>query len=179
MSDLTTLPPAGLTVLGRGTVTAAALDEVRPTQQVSLYADPVSWLVLEAVRLALADAGIDVAAAAEEVGHVTVSDQCTLHTIRAVATAADDGRMSPLRFSGANPGSVATLPSQFLGLAGPTLTLSMPPRTGLPVALTVARAWLEGGQAGYVLVTAHAAGSGGHRVTSELLGRSPSNGPAR
>lgn len=177
MNDIAARHVDGLTVVGRGIATAPASGEVRRRQRACLYADPASWLVLEAVQLALDDAGDDLTAAVEDVGHVTVSDQCTLSTIGSVAAAVETGRLSPLRFSGANPGSVGTLPSQILGFSGPTLTLSMPPRAGIPVALTIARAWLHRQQATYVLVTAHTCDSSGHLVTSEILSRTEPKGP--
>ncbi|MDX3311251.1 coronafacic acid synthetase [Streptomyces sp. NPDC054884] len=164
----------GMRVVGEGVAVAPDLSAVRPRQKASLYADPLSWLVLDAVEQALGACGGDVAPAdawaKDGVGHIAVSDLCTTHTMRQLAGAIAEGRFSPLRFSGANPGSICSLPSQLLGFSGPTMTLSMPPEEGLPPALAVARAWLRQDCATRVIVTAHRAdAASGHRVTSTIL----------
>jgi len=53
MSEIATLITHGLTVVGQGLATASDLSGVRPRQKASLYADPLSWLVFEAVERAL------------------------------------------------------------------------------------------------------------------------------
>ncbi|WP_105967719.1 beta-ketoacyl synthase N-terminal-like domain-containing protein [Streptomyces geranii] len=168
----------GMKAVGEGVAVAPDLSAA-PRRRASLYADPLSWLVLDAVEQALgaSDFTPEDASAKEAVGHIAISDQCTLHTMRQLAEAIPAGRISPLRFSGANPGSICTLPSQFLGFSGPTMTLSMPPEKGLPPALAVARAWLRQGCATHVIVTAHRADASGHRVTSTVLTADPTAGP--
>lgn len=169
----------GMRSVGEGVALATDLSAA-PRRRTSLYADPLSWLVLDAVEQAIAACGEDFApagtSAKEGVGHIAVSDQCTLHTMRQLAGAIGAGRVSPLRFSGANPGSICALPSQFLGFGGPTMTLSMPPEKGLPPAMAVARAWLRQGCATHVIVTAHRADASGHRVTSAILTPDPTAG---
>lgn len=169
MTDASTLTTYGMTVLGEGVAEVTDLSGVRPRQRASLYADPLSWLVFEAVQHAIDAHREDIDSAREGVGHIVVSDDCTTYTMRAIAATIAAGRISPLRFSGANPGSVCSLPSQFLGFSGPSMTLSMAPDKGLPPAAAVARAWLRQGSATHVLVTSHRAGPSGHRVTSTLL----------
>jgi hypothetical protein len=173
MSEIATLDTSGLAVVGRGLVTAPDLNGLQRSQTVSLYADPVSWLVLEAVKRAMSEGHEDLLAASEAVGHITVSDHCTTHTMRGIAAAVPAGRVSPLRFSGANPGSICSLPSQLLGFSGPSMTLSMPAEKGLPTAVAIARVWLHQRSAAYVLVTSHSAGDSEHRITSAILKACP------
>ncbi|WP_460072574.1 coronafacic acid synthetase [Streptomyces sp. YKOK-I1] len=161
--------PHALDVLGEGVATAPDLSDARTPRRTSVYADPVSWLVLEAVERAVEAYGGDLRAARDGVGHIVVSDHCTAHTMRELAATIPAGRISPLRFSGANPGSVCGLSAQLLGFGGPSLTLSMPPEKGLPPAMAVARVWLAQGTATHVLVTTHRADASGHRVTSTIL----------
>ena len=169
MSELATLDTSGMTVVGEGVATAPHLSNLRPKQTASVYADPVSWLVFDAVEHAVDGWAEELLSARETVGHIVVSDHCTTYTMRAIAAAIPQGRISPLRFSGANPGSVCGLTSQLLGFGGPSLTLSMPPEKGLPPAVTIARVWLRRRSAVHVLITSHSADESGHRVISTIL----------
>ena len=169
MSDLDTLDTYGMVVVGEGVAAAPDLPGPRPKQKASAYADPLSWLVFSAVQQALDGCREELLTARESVGHIVVSDHCTLHTMLEIAAAIPSGRVSPLRFSGANPGSVCSLPSQLLGFSGPSLTLSMPPEKGLPSAVTITRRWLRQGSAVHVLITSHRADAPGHRVTSTIF----------
>jgi hypothetical protein len=169
MSELATLNTRGMRVLGEGVATAPDLSGLFLKQRASLYADPLSWLVLDAAEHAVGECHEELLPVGETVGHIVVSDHCTTHTMREIAEAIPAGRLSPLRFSGANPGSVCSLPSQLLGFSGPSMTLSMPPEKGLPPAVAVARVWLRQGAAAYVLITSHRAGGPGHRVTTTVL----------
>lgn len=169
MSEIATLITHGLTVVGQGLATASDLSGVRPRQKASLYADPLSWLVFEAVERAVADYGEELLSEREDVGHIVISDHCTTHTMGSIGAEIPRGRISPLRFSGANPGSICSLPSQFLGFSGPSMTLSMPPEKGSPTAVTIARSWLRQRSVAHVFVTTHSTRASHHRVTSTIL----------
>jgi hypothetical protein len=169
MSELATLDTYGMTVVGEGLAAASDLSGPQPRRKASFYADPLSWLVFSAVEHAVDGCPEELLASPESVGHIVVSDRCTTHTMRETAAAIAVGRISPLRFSGANPGSVCSLPSQLLGFAGPSMTLSMPPEKGLAPAVTIARVWLRQRSAVHVLITSHRADESGHRVTSTIL----------
>jgi hypothetical protein len=171
------LTGTGLVVAGTGTATAPALSRVRPRRRASLYADPLSWLVLEAVERALDTPGAQPVAAAEQIGHIVVSEWCTGHTMSHLAAQIQQGRMSPLRFAGANPGAVCGFTCQVLGFSGPALTLSMAPAEGLAVATTIAADWLRGAAADWVILTAHDDGAPGHEITSTILRRRGQQGP--
>ncbi len=93
-----------------------------------------------------------------------MSDVCTLHTMQHIARDLGRNRLSPLRFSGACPGLVCSLPGQLLRFSGPSLVLSMPPQDGLRPA-----AWLDSGAASYVLVSAHDTDGAQHRARCTLL----------
>ncbi|MBV9022849.1 MAG: coronafacic acid synthetase [Streptomycetaceae bacterium] len=169
MNELTAVHTCGMAIVGQGVATAPDLSGLRPKRKASLYADPLSWLVLDAVEHAVDDCGEEFLSERESVGHIVVSDQCTIHTMREIAAAIPAGRISPLRFSGANPGSVCSLPSQLLGFSGPSMTLSMPAEKGLPFAKVLAGIWLGQHSAAHVLLTSHTAGAAGHRVTSTIF----------
>lgn len=162
----------GLGVLGAGTARATTLGEVRPSRRtVSLYADPLSWLVLEAVERAMDDAKRPSLPERRDMGHLVVSDICTLHTMRELAGGIPDGRMSPLRFAGANPGQVCGLSSMLFGLNGPSMVLSMPPAEGVRPALTILRGWLSEALATAVILSLHHVDPMGHNVSSTILSR--------
>ncbi|BAI73721.1 coronafacic acid synthetase component (plasmid) [Azospirillum sp. B510] len=141
---------------------------MKPSRRIpSLYADPLSWLVLEAVTDAVTAAGpcLD-----RDLGHIVVSDVCTLHTMRGLAGAIPNGRMSPLRFSGANPGQICGFAMQLLQLRGPSLVLSMTPSQGRHPAMIVLRNWLRERTAAAVILSLHEWDSDEHRVTSTIFG---------
>lgn len=150
------------------TVELSVGEPARRRQGASFYADPVAWLVTDAVAAALRDAGERVRAATTETGVLSVSREATRHTMRQLATA--DGKVSPMRFAGASAGSIAGVPCIVFGLKGPSLVLSMPPADGRAVAQLVARSWLAAGNCRYVVLNEHeSAGSGGHVVRSSVV----------
>jgi len=158
-----------LSVMARAETDADALTGSRQ-RAASFYADPVAWLVVDAVGAALAEAGDEVRMCRNDVGVLSMSEAGTLHTMRQVESGAGRGRVSPLRFAGANPGSLAGLPCIVFGFKGPSLMLSMPPDAGRPVAAVVARAWLAAGGCRYVVVNEHEQrADGGHAVRSVIV----------
>ncbi|CAM5276674.1 coronafacic acid synthetase [Streptomyces pilosus] len=164
-------PPdtADVAVVGHGDAYREELTAVR-SRVPSLYADPLAWLVADAVEPALAECAADVRAAREDVAVILVSAHCTLHTMDAVARSLPAPRVSPLRFAGANPGSAGSLLCLLHGFRGSSLTFSMTPEDGLPAARTVARSWLRSGSASYVVLCAHQRhGEKGHSVRCAVL----------
>ncbi|KPW22277.1 Coronafacic acid synthetase component [Pseudomonas cannabina pv. alisalensis] len=158
-----------LNALGQAESVAALGSEGGAAQKASAYADPLSWLVFEAVDYVLDNCRDAVLAAGQTVGHIVVSDVCTLHTMQHIARDLGRNRLSPLRFSGACPGLVCSLPGQLLRFSGPSLVLSMPPQDGLRPAALLARDWLDSGAASYVLVSAHDTDGAQHRARCTLL----------
>lgn len=162
----------GLEVLAGGTATASELGG-QGQRAASFYADPVAWLVVDAVRDALGalnGSGAAVRDGGAAVGVLSVSELCTLHTMRLMAGGIRRGRLSPLRFAGANPGAIAGLACIVFGFRGPSLVLSMPPVTARPVTALVARSWLEGGGCHYVVANEHEQRADGtHVVRSAVL----------
>ncbi|MFP1722843.1 coronafacic acid synthetase [Lonsdalea quercina] len=159
----------GLPAVGYGRAAASDLAAMKAGRKASLYADPLAWLVYDAVELALEEEKEAIFSAKRSVGHIAISDQCTAHTLREIGAAISSGRISPLRFSGACPGLVCALPGQFLGFNGPSMVLSMPAEQGLPAAAAIARTWLGEHAASYVIVTCHEADAAGHTVTSVIF----------
>ncbi|MFC3997261.1 hypothetical protein ACFOVU_15120 [Nocardiopsis sediminis] len=143
----------------------------------SLFADPLAWLMAEAAAAAVQDHGADLAAAGDQVGMVTVSETGTLDTMRAIAKATARGRVSPLKFAGANPGSLAGLTCIRQGFRGPTLALSMPPADGAPTAAALAAGWLARGSARYVLIGTHRQDGTVHAARCLILRAAPGPGP--
>ncbi|GAA3367367.1 hypothetical protein GCM10017744_079230 [Streptomyces antimycoticus] len=164
-------PPdtADVAVVGHGDASREQLTAVR-SRIPSLYADPLAWLVADAVENALPECPADVLACREDVAVILVSAHCTLHTMDAVARSLPAPRVSPLRFAGASPGSAGSLLCLLHGFKGSSLTFSMTPEDGLPAARTVARSWLRSGAAPYVVLCAHQMHEGqGHSVRCAVL----------
>jgi hypothetical protein len=141
-------------VLGRS-VLHCADPAVFARNSPSLFADPVAWLVCAAVEAATEECADELSHAREDVGVIVVSEFATLTTMRSVAGGAAHGRVSPLRFAGANPAVVAGLACITLGFRGPTLTLSMSPADGVGPAAAVASSVLSSGAAGHLVLAAH------------------------
>jgi hypothetical protein len=139
----------------------------------SLFADPVAWLICAAFEAATGDNAAELAGAREDVGLIVISEFATTITMRSIAEGAGRGRVSPLRFAGANPAVLAGLACIRWGLRGPSLTLSMRPADGVAPAAAVARGLLSSGAASHVGLVAHAAGTE-HVAACVIVG-----GPAR
>ncbi|MFD1745542.1 hypothetical protein ACFSE1_08735 [Rhizobium helianthi] len=138
-------------------------------QKPSFYADPVSWLVLEAAEQAIGRCPQDVKEHPQSVAVITISDVCTLHTMREIEAKLTEGVISPLRFSGANPGAIGSLPSYFSTFSGPTLVLSMPPEEAGGIAGALASTWLREGTAKFVIFNRHWMRRDGHHVNSTIF----------
>ncbi|MEU7857118.1 hypothetical protein [Nonomuraea sp. NPDC049141] len=163
---------AGLTTLARGLrETGDLAAEGRRTA--SFYADPAAWLVVSAVEAALAEAPEAVRREPAEIGALAVSDHGSRHTMRSVADSAARGRVSPLRFAGANPGSLAGLLCITLGFRGPSLLVCMPPERAAPVVALIAAGWLATGQCRYVAVAEHTVNGAHHTAVGRILGARP------
>lgn len=143
-------------------------DQRNRRQKPSFYADPVSWLILDAAEQAVAQC-VGLTEFPEEVGVITISDVCTMHTMTEIASRLTDGHISPLRFSGANPGAVGSLPSHFCTFSGPALVFSMPPEEALGIAKTVAETWLKEATVRYVILNRHWLRQDGHHVSSTIF----------
>ncbi|OSN08189.1 coronafacic acid synthetase [Lonsdalea iberica] len=169
MNEQDVIAVCDLPAIGYGHAVAADLAAMKAGRKASLYADPLAWMVYDAVELALEKDREAICAAKRTVGHIVISDQCTAHTLREIGAAISSGRISPLRFSGACPGLVCALPGQFLGFNGPSMVLSMPAEQGLPAAAAIARNWLSEHAASHVIVTCHEADTAGHSVTSVIF----------
>ncbi|SEH02925.1 hypothetical protein SAMN05444920_13137 [Nonomuraea solani] len=137
----------------------------------SFYADPAAWLVVAAVEDALARAPEKVRGEPERIGALAVSDHGTRHTMSSVAATAGRGRVSPLRFAGASPGSLAGLLCIALGFRGPSLLVSMRPDRAHAVMELIASDWLATGQCRYVAVAEHTVTGDAHTVSGRILGR--------
>jgi hypothetical protein len=166
----------GLAVLAFGAVTAADPAEFSRNGP-SFYADPASWLVTAAAQDALSTCAENLLSASDEVGMVTVSNVCTTLTMRDIARAVSRGRVSPLRFAGANPGVLTGLPCIKWKFRGPTLTFSMDPVVGVDVAVTVVKSWLRNGQAKYVLIATYLVEHGQHVARCVITRRTDADGP--
>ncbi|WP_327022960.1 hypothetical protein [Micromonospora sp. NBC_01739] len=153
-----------------GTATLEGTEGPSRPRGVGFYADPVAWLVADAVGTALEAAGLPGPTAGTEVGMVAVSEHATGHTMREVADAVRErGRVSPLRFAGAAPGSVAGLACIVHGLRGPSLLLSMAPDAARPAVAVLAGAWLGASCTRLVVAEHRRHPSGVHRVNTVVL----------
>jgi hypothetical protein len=123
----------------------------------SLFADPVAWLVCGAVESAIEECQQDLAGSRDHVGIIAISEFATLDTMRSIAATAGNGRVSPLRFAGSNPGALAGVSCISRGFRGPALTLSMCPADGVEPAVAIASGLLASGSASHLVLAAHAA----------------------
>ncbi|NBE96635.1 coronafacic acid synthetase [Nonomuraea sp. KC401] len=178
-------PVEGLQALeGNGLVLLAAARLARPAAAPpprripSLYADPASWAVLEAVDELWAGFP-DEMQAPETTAMVLVSTHGTVDTMAEIARAAARGRLSPMRFAGASAGGPISLVCMVHGLRGPTLVITTDPANGLPAARTMARHWLRTGAASHVVVAAHDRDPlRGHEVRCVVAGPAPDLRPS-
>ncbi|MFB9902333.1 hypothetical protein [Allokutzneria oryzae] len=142
-----------------------------PRRIPGVYADPVAWLLADVVHTALADCEIT---SPSRVGVITVSEFATRDTLRQVADGASNGRVSPMRFAAAGPGSPAGLLCSVFGFQGPTAVLPMPQERARPVIDALLADWLRGPLPcveQVVVVTHEPTEDGGHRAECVVRGR--------
>ncbi|AOS61838.1 hypothetical protein [Actinoalloteichus hymeniacidonis] len=142
-----------LTTLGTVRLTRPATAPP-PRRIPSFYADPASWTVLAAVDR-LIEGRPDVLQAARTTALILISTYSTVSTMSAIAAAVPSGRVSPLRFAGANAGGPLSLVCMVHGLRGPTLVLTTEPAEGVPAAVTMARHWLRTASVSHVVLAVH------------------------
>lgn len=164
---------AGLVPLA--TVRTSRAANATPHRRIpSLYADPASWAVLEAVDELWAGCPDEVRAASGTTAMVLVSTHATVDTMAAIARAVPGGRLSPLRFAGASAGGPISLVCLVHGFRGPTLMITTDPVDGCPAARTMARHWLRTGAARHVVVGVHTHDPvGGHQVRCAVVEAAP------
>ncbi|MGO9445133.1 MAG: hypothetical protein ACLPXB_10200 [Thiobacillaceae bacterium] len=133
-----------LVMLGSGEATSPQPDLFDPKVRATVrYADPAAWTMAAAIARALAEAKPRADLTPHEAGIISISDTGTRETMAVVGEAAAQGQASPLRYPAAGPGSLAGVACISFGLRGPTLNLTMLPADGVPVALTMSKAWLN------------------------------------
>jgi hypothetical protein len=115
----------------------------RKAVEIVRYADPAAWLVAAAVCRGW-DAVHD-RPSADEVGVITVGSGGPTEAMRAVADGTRAGQASAMRFAAASPCTLTGVTCIAGGFRGPTLNVTMPPATGVRIALLVAAAWLRSG----------------------------------
>jgi hypothetical protein len=132
------------------------------------YADPAAWIMATALAQALAPVREVVAAVPDRVGVIVTSAVGPVETLATVAEAARDNFASPLRYPAANPGSLAGVSCILFGFRGPSLTLTLPAPTGVPLGLLLAERWLQQA-ASYMVVAACSACAPGRYVARCLV----------
>jgi hypothetical protein len=130
----------------------------------SFYADPVAWLVDAAVGEA-----IPVDLEPEGVGVVVISDAPASPTTRQIAAGAARGRVSPLRFAGANPSILAGLTCIQRGFRGPAAVFLAKAEHTADVAVTTAADWLRRGHATHCALVVHRVDDAGHTARCVLI----------
>jgi hypothetical protein len=159
-----------LMVAGSGEAGASQRDlfdaRVRATVR---YADPAAWTTAAAVMSALAGAEELLAKWRHEIGMIAISDQGPGGTIAEVLAEGSRGFSQPMHYAAASPGTLVGVPCIAFGLRGPTMNLTMVPREGIPVALTLCAGWLERKIAKLMIVATCGAGSSGVLMSHALL----------
>lgn len=174
--------PAGATVTGAARVETDDPATVR-RRLPGVYADPVAWLMAEAVAAALEDCGAAAPDRPEDVGVVAVAEGATATTLGALAAAVPGGRISPMRFAGAGPGSPVGVLCSVFGFHGPVSMLAMPPAPAAPFTRALCGDWLLGDppSAAHVLVVTHVMTDEGKHQAECLVvsGPTPTRRPRR
>ncbi|MDQ0580828.1 hypothetical protein [Streptomyces rishiriensis] len=174
--------PAGAVLTGSALVEAADPGTVG-RRVPGVYADPVAWLMAAAVADALENCGDAAPNRPEEVGVVGVSERATRHTLRALAGTVPRGRISPMRFAGAGPGSLVGVVCSAFGFHGPVSMLPMPLAPAVPLTRALCGDWLLGDppSAAHVLVVTHEVDDEGkHRAHCLVVsGPTPTRRPHR
>ncbi|MCP3803419.1 hypothetical protein NLX83_29505 [Allokutzneria sp. A3M-2-11 16] len=142
-----------------------------PRRIPGVYADPVAWLLADVVHTALADCETT---SPSRVGVIAVSEFATRDTLRQIADSAANGRVSPMRFAAAGPGSPVGLICSVFGFQGPTAVLPMPKESARTVIEALLADWLSGARPcveQVVVVTHELTEDGGHRAECVVRGR--------
>ena len=133
------------------------------------YADPAAWITATAVAKALAGAAGLLADWRQEIGMIAISDQGPGGTMAEVQAAAATGFSSPLHYAASGPWTLVGVSCIAFGLRGPTINLTMDPRDGLPVALTLCAGWLKRKAARLMVVATCRAGSPAATISHAML----------
>jgi hypothetical protein len=159
-----------LMVAGSGQAGASQRDlfdaRVRATVR---YADPAAWTTAAAIKSALAGAEDLLAKWRHEIGIIAISDQGPGRTIAEVLAEGTNGFSQPMHYAAASPGTLVGVPCIAFGLRGPTMNLTMIPRDGVPVALTLCAGWLERKIAKLMVIATCSASSSGELMSRALL----------
>lgn len=130
----------------------ATYESITSMNRPSIYADPLAWAVVDFSASLLNKVPEE---SLENVGIIVVSDYCSLATMRALSATSKDGKISPLKFAGANPGVVTGLTAIQYKLRGPSVTLTMNPANASKAVTSVARYWFKHSGVHSVLVITH------------------------
>ncbi len=132
------------------------------------FADKIAWIAAKSIQKADTVMGVE----PSNVGVIVICEYSTNATMLEIKKSRKNGIVSPLIFSGANPGSLAGLACILFGYRGPSLHLPMPSAIALPVALTTSSSWLEDMPNGKVFVCMIGIDSDGTLVSRcvELMG---------
>jgi len=133
------------------------------------YADPAAWTTATAVANALAEAKELLAKWQHEIGMIVISDLGPGEAMAEVQAEGSKGFSMPMHYAAASPGTLVGVPCIAFGLRGPTMNLTMAPRDGIPVALTLCASWLSRNAAKLVVVATCGTGSSGTMSHAVLL----------
>lgn len=167
-------PPAGSVPPGASVVAEVVRHDVDmsavPRLLPRTYADPVAWLLADVAREALTRATEDGGAVDPgRLGCIVVSDVATARTRTAVLASAREGFISPARFAGTSPSTLAAALCLVCEVRGQSVTLLGAPGPGLGSALDLASVWLAEKRADRVVVCVHHTGTGGDHVRGVVL----------
>ncbi len=162
--------PSALLIAGSGEADSYQRDLFEPKVRSTVrYADPAAWITATAVARALSGAQELLAAWRHEIGVIAISDQGPGASMAQVQADATTGFSSPLHYAASSPGTLVGVSSIAFGLRGPTMNLTMDPRDGLPLALTLCAGWLERKAARLMVVAACRVSSSGAIQSRAML----------
>jgi hypothetical protein len=163
-------PDYGVRLLGMAGAEGSDRATIRGKQ--AIYADPAAWVVLAAIDRAISSCEWGLAADRTNLGIIVSSVDGTIETVaRLVQDTANGGRMSPLRFAGAGPWSLAGLPCIMLGLGGPSLVLTTSMSDAQEVLSNLVTSWLDRQRVEAVVLAVHSKNADKHCSSCGIIGR--------
>ncbi|OJT27511.1 coronafacic acid synthetase [Archangium sp. Cb G35] len=125
------------------------------------YADPMAWALVLAVGEATAPLGEAFEAVKDRCSLIQLGPEGPREAMAQVASEAQRGFASPIRFPSSTPSAPAGLACIVHGLRGPTLALTLPVQDGVGIALALSASWLSRGVVDYALIGTAASVPGG------------------
>ncbi|MFC0708640.1 hypothetical protein [Azorhizophilus paspali] len=145
------------------------LESVRSKNKPSLYADPLAWAIADFAESFVTSYDSE---DRKNIGLIIVSDYCSLATMSGLSKTMVDGKLSPLKFAGANPGVVCGIAAIEHSLRGPSIVFTMPPKHAAEVMKATSSMWMQRSSVhGALLITHQRLANGQEYLAGTFLER--------